>query len=126
MATEAGSANGILRILVSGDRNWTDKEAIRRELEKRLPCVVIHGCARGADTLAGQVAFELGMEVVTFPAEWHLYGKAAGPRRNQTMLDLGKPDLVLAFHADLANSKGTKHMVEIARTAGVSVEVFTA
>jgi hypothetical protein len=36
-----------------------------------------------------------------------------------------KPDLVLAFHADLAHSKGTKHMVGIARKAGIPVEIIT-
>jgi hypothetical protein len=47
------------------------------------------------------------MPVIAMPADWANHGKAAGPIRNRKMLDL-KPDLVLAFHADLTNSKGTK------------------
>jgi hypothetical protein len=34
--------------------------------------------------------------------------------------------LVLAFHADLASSKGTKHLVELAQAAGVEVRIFTS
>ena len=41
------------------------------------------------------------------------------------MLDQGKPSLVLAFHDDIENSKGTKHMVKIAREAGVEVRIVT-
>jgi hypothetical protein len=36
------------------------------------------------------------------------------------------PDLVLAFHPDITASKGTSHMVNIARAAGVKVEVFSS
>jgi hypothetical protein len=39
------------------------------------------------------------------------------------MLTEGSPDLVLAFHDDLERSKGTKHMVGIARKAKVPVRV---
>ena len=51
------------------------------------------------------------MKVIKFPAEWDKYGKAAGVLRNQQMLDEGYPDLVVYFHKDLENSKGTKDMV---------------
>ena len=51
------------------------------------------------------------MKVIKFPAEWDKYGKAAGVLRNQQMLDDGHPDLVVYFHKDLENSKGTKDMV---------------
>lgn len=48
-------------------------------------------------------------------------GKAAGPIRNQHMLDGYHPDMVVFFHHDLSSSKGTKDMVERARKAGVPV-----
>jgi hypothetical protein len=41
------------------------------------------------------------------------------------MLNQG-PDLVLAFHPNINLSKGTRHMVKIARLKGVKVEVFDA
>jgi hypothetical protein len=46
--------------------------------------------------------------------------------RPEAMLRLTSPDLVLAFHPDITQSKGTKHMVGIAEAAGVPVKVFTA
>jgi hypothetical protein len=49
-------------------------------------------------------------------AEWKKYGPAAGPIRNQRMLDWG-PDLVVAF----SGGKGTADMVRRARAAGVEV-----
>jgi len=113
-----------MRILVCGDRRWTDYGMIWKELVERLPIeLVIHGGARGADALAGRAARELGIPVSEFPAEWSRYGRAAGPIRNRRMLDEGKPDLVLAFHNDINRSLGTRNMVRQAVEAGVPVEV---
>lgn len=58
--------------------------------------------------------------VRVFKADWDKHGKAAGPIRNQQMLDEGKPDLVLAF----AGGKGTDDMCRRARAAGVEVRRF--
>lgn len=111
-------------VLVCGDRNWTDEEAIRRELS-RFPAgtKVIHGAARGADELAALIAKKLGFETKAFPANWRKYGKAAGPIRNQRMLE-EHPDIVLAFHRDLSKSKGTADTVKRARAAGVKVRII--
>lgn len=40
---------------------------------------LIHGAARGADSLAGEWASGKGVEVRAFPAEWDRYGKRAAP-----------------------------------------------
>jgi hypothetical protein len=85
--------------------------------------LIIHGAAKGADTIAGNIANKLGFQVVSVPAEWEKYGRAAGPIRNKIMLNM-EPDLVLAFHSDIENSKGTKNMVEIARKKGVETIVY--
>jgi hypothetical protein len=95
---------------------------------KRL--VVIEGQARGADTMAGDWAEEAveSLEDVDhwpFPADWEQFGKAAGPIRNRQMLTEGKPDVVIAFHDFIPNSKGTKDMVEIAKEAGVPTYVVS-
>jgi hypothetical protein len=114
-----------VRVLVCGDRNWTEQVPIYMRL-RQLPrdTVVIHGCARGADTIGGQVARSLGFKVLEFPADWDKYGKGAGPIRNQQMLDEGKPELVLAFHRNFADSKGTKDMVSRAKKANIPCEVI--
>jgi hypothetical protein len=99
---------------------------IRNELIKGVGEieVVIEGEAKGADRLAGIVADELGIPVMKFPAQWGLYGKAAGPIRNQQMLDEGKPDEVWVFHDSLSTSKGSKDMAERATKAGFRVKLF--
>jgi len=108
-----------MRILVTGDRNWTDGERIKNVLKCfPLNTVLIHGNARGADKIAAGIAFDLGWEIIAFSAKWEKYGKAAGVKRNREMYDTGKPDIVIAFHNDLNNSKGTKNMVKYAGKKG--------
>ena len=112
-------------VLICGSRNWTNKDLIKQEiLGLEGVTKIIHGACRGADYLAGEVATELGLVVVEYPADWNSYGLSAGPRRNQQMLDEGKPDLVLAFTNDFANSKGTKDMVNRAKKQGVTVKII--
>jgi len=100
------------RILICGDRNYKDWIKVQDYLNT-IPrtAIIIHGGARGADSLAGNLATSLKMKVIKFSAEWDKYGKAAGVLRNQQMLDDGHPDLVVYFHKDIENSKGTKDMV---------------
>ena len=76
----------------------------------------------GVDKTAGHLADKLyGMKVEVYPANWTEYGPSAGPIRNQQMLDEGKPDVVVFFHSDLKNSKGTKDMVRRSIKAGIPV-----
>ena len=113
-----------MRLLVCGDRNWADLAMIQQRVAELYPQVVIHGCARGADSLAGLAARNLRIPVVEFPAQWQTYGRAAGMIRNQQMLIEGKPDYVLAFHDRLETSRGTADMVQRARAKGIPVSVY--
>jgi len=110
------------RILICGSRDWNDFNTIKKYLQT-LPkdTVIIHGGCRGADSIAGYLAKQMGMEVVVFKADWNKCGKGAGPQRNQRMIDEGKPDLVVAFHDDIDNSKGTLDMVSRAEKSGLEV-----
>lgn len=69
--------------------------------------------------MASSAAIRHGLETESYPADWANFGKAAGPLRNQRMLDEGKPDLVVAFTNDLASSRGTRDMVRRAQAAGI-------
>ena len=118
-----------MNVIVCGDRNWKRMDIIERELRKLpLDTVIIHGAARGADTLGKFAAERIGLKVINegkgFPADWKRYGKGAGPIRNQQMIDEGKPDMVLAFHDNINESKGTKDMVERARGIGIKVIII--
>ena len=82
---------------------------------------VIHGRARGADRHAGRWAGGRGIMERAFPAPWKSQGRAAGPRRNLTMFEASRPDLVVAF----PGSSGTANMIKIARDAGTKVIEIT-
>lgn len=115
------------RILICGDRNWTDAAKIER-LVGELPCrtLIIEGDARGADRMAGEAALKFGHALEVYPADWNRHGKRAGPIRNAQMLKEGKPDEVWAFHDNIEASKGTKHMMTIAYNANIPVRLFRA
>ena len=109
-------------ILCCGDREWKNEISIERELETySRDTVIIHGNARGADKLSSIVGKRLGFkEIISFPANWFKYGRAAGPIRNQQMIDEGKPDYIIAFHSDIKSSKGTKDMLNRASKHGIA------
>lgn len=113
-----------MKVLICGDRNWTDIKLIRKRLCK-LPVgsMLIHGAAPGADSLAAIIGDSLGFAVLAFSAEWEKLGKAAGPIRNKTML-AELPDLVIAFHDDMTKSKGTKDCISQATKKGIKVEII--
>ena len=114
-----------MKVLVCGDRNWIDRELIREHLSQIESLeLVIEGGARGADTLSRKAAVGLGVEVNEYRAEWEIYGRAAGPIRNRRMLD-EKPDLVLAFHDNIQESKGTADTVREAKRRGISCVVIS-
>jgi len=112
-----------MKVVVTGSRDWTNKDLIYNEL-MRLPIdtTIIHGGARGADTIAGELAKKFCFEVIEVPANWKKYRNAAGPIRNREMLDM-EPDLVLAF--PLPESKGTKDCMKEARRRGIALKVVT-
>ena len=110
------------KILICGDRNYKNWEKIKEYLDTLgSKTIIIHGCAKGADSLAGNLASGRGWGIMRFPANWSKYGRAAGPIRNQQMLDESKPDLVVYFHDDIENSKGTKDMITRAEKANIPV-----
>jgi hypothetical protein len=113
-----------LRVLMCGDRNWTDREVIEKVIEVYQPEIVIEGEARGADTISREVAEAKGIKVEKYPADWDKNGKGAGPIRNLQMLVQGKPDIVLAFHSKLSESKGTLNMIMQSIQRDIPVVLF--
>ncbi len=102
-------------ILITGDRNWDDVQMIRNMFAQLLKShppsnfTVIEGDCRGADRIAGSIAFQLGYQVKKFPADWNK-GPNQGPIRNTEMVNL-YPAVVLIYHNNLKASKGTKDCV---------------
>jgi hypothetical protein len=113
-------------VLCCGDRNWTNWALIWETLRGLGPnTIIVEGEARGADKMCRYVAEQLGYPVRKYPADWEKHGKAAGPIRNRLQFDTEQPDLVIAFHNNLAQSRGTKDMVMYAQSKGTPVNVVS-
>lgn len=106
------------KVLVCGGRDYQNRDILFRILDAShagQPIdFIIHGAARGADTLAQEWADDRGVACLQFPADWKKDGKAAGPIRNRRML-LEEPDLLIAF----PGGRGTADMKKQARKANV-------
>lgn len=113
-----------MKVLICGDRKWSNRERFHQVLWWFPITHIVTGGAKGADFMAESYAAVSKIPWQTFEAEWKKYGRAAGPKRNQKMLD-EDPDLVIAFHNDIFSSKGTKDMVKRAARAGKDILVAT-
>ena len=122
------------RVLICGGRNFglLDDGAIDPKVSRNIfklfdaiieykfptkTVEIISGMAPGADTYGVIYAKERGLVLHEFWADWHTYGRSAGPIRNHKMLFDGRPDLVIA----LAGGAGTRHMKAISMDYGVEV-----
>lgn len=117
-----------MRVIVCGSRTFAKVATLYRvldEIHEVTPITLLaEGGARGADMHARHWAKGLRLPTSTFPANWRVAGKRAGVLRNQFMLEMVHPDLVVAFvDKPLADSRGTAHMVSIAEKAGVPTRI---
>lgn len=109
------------RILVCGGRNfnnWIALEAILDEFKSisTIECIIT-GDAPGADACARIWATRSGIEKQVFAARWDDYSRAAGPLRNQEMLDQGKPTMAIVA----PGGRGTKDMLTRLKKSKVRV-----
>lgn len=119
-----------MRILVTGSRNWTGRITIEmalyeawRTLGFPQSVTLVHGaCPTGADAVADEAGRRNGWEMERHRADWDKYGKAAGPIRNQEMVDAGA-DICVAFL--LPESRGTRDCIRRAKAAGIEVREYT-
>ena len=118
-----------MKVLVAGSRTVREDQApqIHYYLDEMRPKItkVVHGGASGADSIGGHWAEINLLPVSRIDADWEQYGKAAGPIRNQRMLD-DHPDIemVLAFvDKPINQSRGTLDMVRRAIEAEIDYEV---
>ena len=108
-----------MRLLVCGGRNYKARDVVYSLLDAihaQSPIsTIIQGGATGADALAASWAYRNRVNVEEYRANWAQYGPAAGPIRNQRMLDKGRPT---AYHA-FPGGRGTSDMVQRCKRAGV-------
>jgi hypothetical protein len=124
----------MLHVLVTGSRSWSDRETVRERFAA-LPSdfVLIHGGAKGLDTIAGEIYTELTgrKAIVVRPDYDRYYFKVAPLLRNETMLDLiedarntGEEVLVIGFKDLNSKTNGTNNCIESAKLRGLPFEVI--
>jgi hypothetical protein len=112
-----------MRVIVCGSRGWTDAGPIYDRLHQLAPgTTVVHGGAKGPDTMAGRIAMALGLPVEVHPAKWDAHGRRAGIIRNEHMAALGA-DLCLAFWD--GRSRGTANMIGTAQARNIPTEIVS-
>lgn len=123
-------------ILITGSRDWDNAQTIKdalmmqvvaatKDREITMPHqIVLHSgaCPTGADKICEEVAESLGFTVYRYPANWKKYGKSAGFRRNQQMVDLGA-NICIAFIKN--ESKGATMTARIAEESGIPTVRYT-
>ena len=107
------------KVVIGGCRNFNDYAFFKSHLDEILKggkeeIVIISGHCSGVDIMGERYAAENGFTVEIFMAEWDKYGRAAGPIRNEKMVDIA--DLVIAFWD--GKSRGTKSLIKYAERAG--------
>lgn len=115
------------KVIIAGGRDFVDYNLLREKvnnifIDKRLThkIVIVSGCARGADTLGMRYASENILDIEEYPADWDKYGKKAGYMRNVEMAE--NADALIAFWD--GKSKGTKHMIDIAKERNLPIRVI--
>ena len=97
------------RVVIGGCRGYSDYEFFKSRIDEILKnekdkIIIISGHCSGVDLMGERYATENGFEVAIFLPEWGKFGRAAGPIRNEKMVECA--DLVVAFWD--GRSRGTK------------------
>ena len=107
-----------MKCIIAGSRTITDKKLVLKAIEdsKIEITEIISGHANGVDKIGEQISYDLGIDLVIFPANWKKWGKSAGPIRNKKMLE--RAEAAIIVHNC---SSGSVHMAKIAREKGINV-----
>ena len=87
--------------------------------------MIIHGGAKGVDSLADKYANDNGIEKKVFKADWDKYGKAAGHIRNAEMIDWAREnyDTVGFIAVWDGESRGTHDAIKKAENTDFMIHV---
>lgn len=109
----------MFKVIVAGSRDFNNYLLLRDRLDyylqNKTDVVIVSGTAKGADTLGEMYAVERGLKIERYPADWSK-GKHAGYLRNLKMAE--NAHALIAF---TNGSRGTGHMIDIAKQKGLPV-----
>jgi len=126
-----------MRTIIAGSRTARDPYLIDRAIEQAkligiTPTIVLSGGQKtwdrdlrryiGADYLGELWAIAKGIPIERYRAQWSIYGKSAGPRRNVDMIE--NSEALIAIWD--GKTRGTSHVIReaIARGRLVHIEYF--
>lgn len=117
-------------LIVAGSRNIADYDLVSNYIAKIAKRIkideIVSGGAKGVDTSAELWAYQNHVPCKVFRAKWDLYGKSAGPRRNEEMAQyvvdrirysLDGQGVCLVIRHEV--SPGSEHMARTAREWGL-------
>lgn len=110
-----------MRVIIAGSRDINPSKSQIQDIVEASGFQVtslVCGMARGVDMCAHAWAYVRRMPITKYPADWDLWGKSAGYKRNVQMAE--NADALIAI---TNGSKGTGHMIDIARSKGLQVFV---
>jgi YspA, cpYpsA-related SLOG family len=110
-----------MKVAIVGSREYPNLSKVRAYIQNLpIDTIIVSGGARGVDKCAEKVAQGIGLRTEIYPADWHKFGKAAGMKRNQQIVEAS--DRIVAFWDGA--SKGTKNTIDTAKKLGKGVTVF--
>ena len=109
------SENNGITLAIVGTRTFDNYKLLKEKVNKinkktKINMIVSGGC-RGTDKLAEKYAQEKNIPVKTYIPNWKKYGKAAGPIRNDLIIE--NSDKVIAFWDQV--SKGNLSSINLAK-----------
>jgi hypothetical protein len=128
-----------MRVIIAGSREFNNYELLEKECNKIFrelseegyhTCIadieIVSGGARGADRLGEHFAKDYDLKVKRFIPDWDGLGKRAGFVRNEDMAIYAKQDSELGVLIACWDgvSKGTGHMINLAKKHGLRVFVI--
>ena len=86
-----------MKTIIAGPRDFLDFQFVKKTIQESgfIITEVVSGCAKGVDWMGEYWAALNGIPVKRFPAQWEYRGKAAGPIRNQVMVDYAKAAIII-------------------------------
>jgi len=114
-----------MKVAIVGSRNFTDYSFFKQRVDELINkledknITIISGGARGVDQLAKVYAMEKGYPYEEYKPDYVVFGKKAPLIRNRQIVE--ESDLVIAFPTK--ESRGTWHVINLARKAGKVVVV---
>jgi hypothetical protein len=113
-----------MRVIIAGSRSITDYQDVERIItniieknQLEVDVIVSGSCKTGVDQLGEQYAEKHEIKLIKFPADWGFYQNRAGYIRNILMAE--NADGLIAIWDGV--SRGTAHMIRIAKTKGLQV-----